>query len=107
MTWIATSRRLRLGAVASGLVALTLFTHGYRVDGRERAAKIFDPGHPLTRGMTVRVAWTPADPVRIYIIGEHPWTWWVAMRPLFAVIAGVSLMVAFIGFALEFALARS
>lgn len=145
MTWMRTPR-FGLGAVITGLVALALLAHGYRVDNRERAAqrdaeahgvvvpavvevalggneqnrtdvqvdiqgvkratKVFGPDHPLIRGMAVRVAWAPADPTRIYIVGERPWTWWAAMRPLFATIAFVSLLLALTGLLWNFALAR-
>jgi hypothetical protein len=61
------------------------------VAGVKRTAKIFDPSHPIVRGMALQVAWTPDDPARIYIVGERPWTWWAAMRPLFAAIAVVAV----------------
>ncbi len=76
------------------------------IQGVKRATKVFGPNHPLTRGMAVRVAWAPADPTRIYIVGERPWTWWAAMRPLFATIAGVSLLLALTGLLFDFAFAR-
>ena len=77
------------------------------LEGVKRATAIFIPSHPFTGGMAVRVAWIRDDPTRIYIVGEHPWTWWAAMRPLFASIAGVSLMLTLTAVVLEFALGRS
>lgn len=67
------------------------------VQGVRRTTSVFVGNQPLTRGMAVRVAWAPADPTRIYIVGRRPWTWWAVMRPLFATIAGVSLLLALTG----------
>jgi len=75
------------------------------VQGVERTTAVF-ANRPLTRGTAVRVAWAPADPTRIYIVGARPWTWWAAMRPLFLTIAGASLLLAVAGLLLDLAFAR-
>jgi hypothetical protein len=75
------------------------------VQGVERTTAVF-ANRPLTRGTAVRVAWAPADPTRIYIVGARPWTWWAAMRPLFLTIAGASLLLAVAGLLLDMAFAR-
>lgn len=75
------------------------------VQGVERTTTVFEE-RPLTRGTAVEVAWAPADPSRIYIVGVRPWTWWAAMRPLFRAIAGVSVLVALAGLLLNLKSAR-
>jgi hypothetical protein len=76
------------------------------VRGVERRTSVF-AGHPrLTRGTPVRVAWAPADPARIYIVGVRPWTWWAAKRPLFGTLAGVSLILAVTSLLLDLTFAR-
>ena len=47
-----------------------------------------------------------ADPTRVYIVGVRPWTWWAAMRPLFATIAAVSLLLALTSLLFDLAFAR-
>ncbi len=101
-------RAAQLDAEANGMVvAAVIEGHSFKgrwgrrsarvvVQGVERITAVFED-QPLTRGTAVRVAWAPADPTRIYIVGARPWTWWATMRPLFRVIAGVALLVALTG----------
>ena len=74
------------------------------VRGVAQIATVFSD-RPFTRGTTVRVAWAPDDPARIYIVGTHPWSWWVVQRPLFGTIAGISLLVGLIALMLDWILA--
>lgn len=76
------------------------------VRGVERRTSVFADHQRLIRGTPVRVAWAPADPARIYLVGVRPWTWWAAMQPLFATIAGVSLLLALTCLVLGVAFAR-
>jgi hypothetical protein len=83
--WKGRTSRLRVLVVAQGV---------------ERTTTVFED-RPLIRGTPVQVAWAPADPRRIYIVGVRPWTWWAANRLAFRAIAGVSVLVAFTGLLLN------
>jgi len=61
------------------------------VRGVERRTSVFADRQRLIRGTPVRVAWAPADPAHIYLVGVRPWTWWAAMRPMFVTVAAASL----------------
>jgi hypothetical protein len=75
------------------------------VQGVERTTTVFKD-EPLKRGTSVQVAWAPADPTRIYIVGARPWTRWAVTRPLFRAIAGISVLVALAGLLLNLRSAR-
>jgi hypothetical protein len=59
------------------------------VDGVERRAVVF-PDRAYVQGLRVRIAYLPAEPERIYIVGSTPWSWWAATRPLFALLTFVA-----------------
>lgn len=62
------------------------------LDDVERRAVVF-PDRAYVEGLLIEVAYLPAEPERLYIVGATPWNWWTMQRHLFviaAVVAGLA-----------------